>query len=56
MVLDDNVVELVKMIALAGAIYGGIRQDIKAICERITRIEIATDQAHHRIDDVLKGK
>jgi hypothetical protein len=38
---------------LAGAVYGGIRADLKAIHERVKGQEVAVQNAHRRIDDLL---
>ena len=38
---------------LAGAVYGGIRADLKAIHERISRQEDEVQHANRRIDDLL---
>lgn len=38
---------------IAGAVYGGIRADLKAIHERIKEQGEAVTRAHRRIDDLL---
>lgn len=38
------------MVMGAGAIYGGIRADLKGMREAIARVERAIDMAHQRID------
>ena len=38
---------------LAGAVYGGIRADLKGIHQRITDCAEATKEAHKRIDVIL---
>lgn len=38
---------------LAGAVYGGIRADLKAMHERLKSQEVAVQHAHRRIDDLL---
>lgn len=35
---------------LAGAVYGGIRSDLKALHEHIRRVEKDADKAHERLD------
>lgn len=35
---------------VAGAVYGGIRSDIRSIHEHIRRVERIADQAHARLD------
>lgn len=42
--------QLVTVLIAAGAVYGGIRGDLKAIHENLRRIEKAADKAHERID------
>lgn len=42
--------QLVTVLIAAGAVYGGIRGDLKAIHENLRRIEKAADKAHDRID------
>lgn len=38
---------------LAGAVYGGIRADLKGMHERLKGQELAVRDAHRRIDDFL---
>lgn len=38
---------------LAGAVYGGIRADLKGMHERLKGQELALQNAHRRIDDLL---
>lgn len=42
--------QVVTVLIAAGAVYGGIRSDLKAIHERIAQIERAAEKAHDRID------
>ena len=44
--------QAVMLLISAGAVYGGIRADIKAIHERIATAEKAIDKAHDRIDNL----
>lgn len=37
----------------AGAVYGGIRADIKAIHERVAAAQETAKEAHRRIDSIL---
>ena len=37
----------------AGAVYGGIRSDLKAMHERISSATKDADEAHRRIDSIL---
>jgi hypothetical protein len=40
----------------AGAVYGGIRADLKAIHNRISLLHEETTRAHERIDDIFTTK
>lgn len=42
--------QIVATIAAAGAIYGGIRADLKAMHERITLAAHSVSRAHERMD------
>ena len=42
--------QLVTVLIAAGAVYGGIRADLRAMYEAISRIERAAEKAHERID------
>lgn len=42
--------QLVTILIAAGAVYGGIRSDLKAIHENLRRVEKTADKAHDRID------
>lgn len=44
--------QVVTILIAAGAVYGGIRGDLKAIHENLRRIEKAADKAHDRIDAI----
>lgn len=49
--------QLFSFVLTAGAVYGGIRADLKVIHERIKEHGEAITGAHRRIDDLLtKGK
>jgi hypothetical protein len=41
---------------LAGAVYGGIRSDLKALHEHIRRVEKDADKAHERLDHLGFGR
>jgi hypothetical protein len=43
-------------VVLAGAVYGGIRSDLKALHEHIRRVEKDADKAHERIDSLGYGR
>lgn len=50
----DMLMQLVYSVLGAGAVYGGIRADIKAMHERIKGAEESVGQAHRRIDAHLE--
>lgn len=53
----DLVFKLGIMVLTAGAIYGAIKSDLKAMHEKIATIEKDTINANKRIDDLLmKGR
>jgi hypothetical protein len=39
------------ILVAAGAVYGGIRNDLRGMHERQDRLERSIDKAHERIDD-----
>jgi hypothetical protein len=47
---------LVNALVLAGAIYGGIRADMKYIHETLARHEKSLQRAHDRLTDYITGK
>ena len=51
---DDGslILQLVTALIAAGAIYGGIRSDLRQIHESVRRVEAAADKAHARIDNL----
>ena len=44
--------QLVTGLLLAGAVYGGIRSDLRQMRRDIARVERSADKAHDRIDKV----
>ena len=54
----DSLWRLGGFLLVAGAVYGGIRADLKEIHERIGRNERAIDRLHVRVDDcaMCKGR
>ena len=48
----DNgfLLQVVTALVLAGAVYGGIRSDLRAMREHIQRVEKDADKAHKRLD------
>lgn len=45
---------LLTTIGASGAVYGGIRSDLKHMHEKIVRIYDELDKAHERIDELLR--
>lgn len=48
--MSPDMIELIKWACMAGIIYGGIRQDIKNIHEKISDVKHETVAAHARLD------
>lgn len=46
------ILQVVTVLIAAGAVYGGIRSDLKTIHENIQRVEKAAEKAHDRIDAI----
>lgn len=44
--------QLVTGLILAGAVYGGIRSDLRAMHENLRRVEKMAERAHNRIDQI----
>lgn len=44
--------QLVTGLILAGAVYGGIRSDLRAMHENLLRIEKMAERAHSRLDQI----
>jgi len=44
---------LVGQLIVAGAIYGGIRADLRNLKDQAVRIQAETDRAHARIDQFV---
>lgn len=44
---------LVGQVFIAGAIYGGIRADLKALGQRVAEAQAIASRAHRRIDDLM---
>lgn len=49
--MPDWLIQAVSMIFVAGAVYGGIRVEQKAMMRDIVRNERAIDRVHKRLDD-----
>ncbi|HDR8930074.1 TPA: hypothetical protein QDA84_000058 [Burkholderia vietnamiensis] len=49
-------VQIVTAVCSSGAVYAGIRADIRAQKERIRRVELDVRDAHRRIDRQLEGR
>lgn len=48
--------QVVTALVLAGAVYGGIRSDLKSLHEHIRRVEKDADKAHERLDRLGFGR
>ena len=48
--------QLAVALILAGAVYGGIRSDLKGLHEHIRRVEKDADKAHDRLDAIGYGR
>jgi len=48
--------QLVTVLIAAGAVYGGIRGDLKSIHEHLRRVERAAEKAHDRLDGLSAGR
>jgi len=55
---SDNgfLLQIVTILIACGAVYGGIRSDLKAIHEHLRRVESAADKAHDRLDLISSGR
>lgn len=47
---------LISNLVIAGAVYGGIRSDLKHMRNDINRAEKSSDHAHSRIDNILAAR
>ncbi|WP_321860722.1 hypothetical protein [Burkholderia cenocepacia] len=47
--------QIVTAVCSSGAVYAGIRADLRATKERIARVEQDVSRAHSRIDRQLEG-
>ena len=53
MELSDGLLwQLVTGLILAGAVYGGIRSDLRAMHENLRRVEKMAERAHNRLDQI----
>jgi hypothetical protein len=46
------ILQVVTVLIAAGAVYGGIRSDIRAMHENLQRVEKMAAKAHDRIDAI----
>lgn len=49
----DAIPQIIYQVFLIGAVYGAIRQDIKAMHRDIAAVQASTTRAHERIDTHL---
>lgn len=47
---------LISNLVIAGAVYGGIRSDLKHMRNDISRAEKISEHAHSRIDNILAAR
>ena len=52
----NGLLQVIGLILGAGAVYGGIRSDLKALHEHIRRVERDADKAHERLDHLGFGR
>ena len=52
----EFVLALIGQIFVAGAIYGAMRADLKAMNEKIIGAHVVASRAHERIDLLLNGR
>jgi len=52
----STVMAIVANLVGLGAIYGGIRSDIKAMCESIKENKTDIESVNRRVDDILKSR
>lgn len=50
---QDLIAQGLYALVAAGAVYGGIRADIKAMHERISAAQRAANEAHRRLDTII---
>lgn len=50
------ILQAITALVLAGAVYGGIRSDLKSLHEHIRRVEKDADKAHDRLDQLGYGR
>lgn len=53
---DSLIWQVVLALIGSGAVYGGIRADLRAIHERLKDVRESAAEAHGRIDSLLMGK
>lgn len=47
----ESLLQLAGILVAAGAVYGGIRRDLRNMRENIQRHDRALDRVHQRLDD-----
>lgn len=52
----DLIAQGVYALIAAGAVYGGIRADIKAMHERIQNAQESANEAHRRLDSFIERR
>ncbi len=51
--MPDWLLQAFGYFAIAGAIYGGIKADLRAMHERLETLHESANEAHKRIDSIL---
>ncbi len=54
--MHSDLLQIVMTLIGAGAVYGGIRADLRNIQESVKHAREAADSAHRRIDDHIAGE
>jgi hypothetical protein len=54
--MPADLLQIVLTLIGAGAVYGGIRADMRNIRESVARASATADSAHRRIDDHIAGE
>ena len=53
---NSDFIQLAGILVTGGAIYGGIRADLKAMHQRVEEAMRASARAHDRIDVIYEGR
>ena len=53
---NSDLIQLAGILVTGGAIYGGIRADLKTMHQRVEESMRASTRAHERIDSIYEGR